>query len=156
MSLTMKSIIEKLLTLLTGADNLAASGIVMPKIGYRPHKVLTERELIQKESEIGAELFGPIPEGHDRQFFNLDESTWIWYEQWTDSITNRKDSATIRYEIHPNGILKVQEGAKYSFLEGHELNNFIAAIQLYYERVMREVYHSDPESGEPLSDPITT
>lgn len=141
---------KKFMTLLTGADNLAASGIVMPKLG-RPHKALTERELIQKESEIGAELFGQVPEGHTRQFFNLDQNTWIWYEEWTDPLTNQKTNTTVRYEIHPNGILKVQEGTNYSFLQGHELTNFIAAIQLYYERVMREVYHSDPVSGQPLS-----
>lgn len=109
----------------------------------RPFKKLTERELIQLESDIGAQLFGTIPSGHRREFFNLDLSTWIWYDEWIDASGKRKNM-TIRYEVHENGILKVQEGARYSFIEGQELENFMAAIHLYYERVARELYHAEP------------
>ena len=107
---------------------------------------LTERELIQRESEIGAELFGEAPAGHRREFFNLDPSTWIWYDETIGRHGKPKDTVTVRYEIHNNGILKVQEGARYTFIEGAELENFVVATQMYYERVSREVYHRQPNA----------
>lgn len=110
----------------------------------RPLKKLTERELIQLESDIGARLFGEIPDGHRREFFNLDPATWIWYDESVETYTRRHKSTTVRYEVHDNGILKVQEGARYCFIEGQELNNFVMATQLYYERVCREVYQRQP------------
>lgn len=144
----MAGFIKKALVLLTGTEDLPSLGIKLPAGTPKPYQALTERELIQMESEIGAQLFGPVPEGHHRQFFNLDRTTWIWYEEWIDPVTKKRKEATIRYEVHHNGILKAQEGARYNFLEGQELTNFIAAVQIYYERVMREIYHRDPVTGQ--------
>jgi len=121
----------------------------MPK--NRPFKKLTERELLRLESEIGATLFGDVPSGHRREFFCLDEKTWIWYEETKSSLTGKIEGRTVRYEIHETGILKVQEGARYSFIEGDELKNFIAATTVYYERVAREVYGRDPHTGLKLA-----
>lgn len=150
----MTSIVKQFLTLLIGSDNPASVGVHMP-LHPRPHKQLTERQLIQMESEIGAELFGSVPTGHTRQFFNLDRTTWVWYEQWTD-VTGKKNEIVTKYEVHPSGILKVQEGAHYSFITGEELDNFILAVQLYYERVMREIYKRDPQTGKKLNlTPVT-
>ena len=59
--------------------------------------------------------------------------------------------STTRYEIHDQGILKVQEGSRYSYLEGQELQNLDMAIRLYYERVAREIYKIDPDTGRPLA-----
>ncbi len=112
-------------------------GILPIRIGA---KKLTERELIQRESEIGAKIFGEPPHGCRREFFNLDQSTWIWHEETIDHQTRQKNTVTIRYEVHQKGILKVQEGARYSFLEGQELENFLAAVRLYYDRVMQSIY----------------
>jgi len=144
----MSGFLKKTLTLIAGTDDLASVGINLPHPRSKQRRRLTERELIQMESEIGAQLFGPVPAGHHRQFFNLDRTTWIWYEEWFDSETKKRQQATIRYEVHPNGILKAQEGARYSFIEGQELTNFMSAVQIYYERVMREVYHRDPTTGQ--------
>lgn len=110
----------------------------------------TERQLIQRESEIGGKLFGPVPEGHYRQFFNLDPTTWIWYEEWTDA-KGEPQRITTRYEVHSNGILKVQDNAPYYFIEGQELTNLTIAIRSYYEKVTREVYHRDPATAKPLA-----
>lgn len=144
------SVLKKALTLLIG-NTEDLSYLKMPKKSDRPLKKLTERELIQLESEIGRELFGPVPKGRRREFFNLDPTTWIWYEEFTDE-TGTPRTATTRYEIQEDHILKVQEGAKYSYLEGEELNNLLLAVRMYHERVMRGVYHRDPATGEKLSD----
>ena len=149
-------ILKKLYALLLGTEPIGTLSVqsqvsVAPKAversqkpQRRPFSKLTERELIQLESDIGAQLFGAVPKDHRREFFNLDLSTWIWYEEWVDHSTGQRKSTTIRYEIHDNGILKVQEAARYRFIEGQELDNFMTAIHLYYERVAREVYHADP------------
>jgi len=115
----------------------------------RPLKGLTTRQLLKLESEIGAQIFGPTEKNLVREFFCLDEKTWIWHEQWLDRKRNLV-SRTVRYEIQDKGILKIQDGGKYDYLAGEELNNLILAIGLYYERVMRELYKVDPSSGKSL------
>lgn len=118
---------------------------------FRPYKKLTARELIRLESEIGRHIFGPIPAGNRREFFCLDAQTWIWHEEWIDPDTNKSKTMTTRYEVHPNGILKVQEGQPYHFLVGEELQNLSVATALYRERVSRDLYHRDPYTGKPLA-----
>jgi hypothetical protein len=144
----MSNILKKALTLLTGSD--MADGLSIPKKS-RPFKQLSERELIQLESDLGSQLFGPIPAGNRREFFYLDKHTWIWYEESEDIETGKKKSITTRYEIHENGILKAQEGAQYSYLEGEELQNLTIAIQMYYEQIARQIYKRDPQTGQKLA-----
>lgn len=157
----MAKLLQKTLNLLLGTefstDDTIAMAKHLPKTAEktqkplkRPFRKMTERELIQLESDIGAQLFGGVPKGHRREFFNLDLSTWIWYDEWLDAGTGQRRSTTIRYEIHENGILKVQEGARYSFIDGQELENFMSAIHLYYERVARELYHTEPHHQHSL------
>ena len=147
MGLVMSRLLKRALLLLIGDPTVAQ--LKMPK--SRPFKKLTERELLQLESEIGAQLFGDVPEGHRREFFCLDPKTWIWYEEWKDPKTGKPASTTTRYEVHEKGILKVQEGARYSFIEGAELQNLEAATRMYYEQVARKVYGRDPQTGLPLA-----
>lgn len=134
----MRHLAKKIVSLITGSPS-------------KPGARLTRRDLIGMESKIGAALFGPIARGHRREFFCLDRNTWIWYEEWTDSKTRKKMDATVRYEIHENGILKVQEGQPYQFVEGQELHNLVWAMHLYYERAAREIYHRDPHTGRKLA-----
>lgn len=113
-------------------------------------KTLTERQLIEFESKIGRQLFGPIPDSHSRDFFCLDEKTWVWHEEWRD-IDNKPQSSTVRYEVQPGGILKVQPGHVYKYIEGEELKNLAIAVRLYYERCARRIYGLDPATGQPLA-----
>lgn len=134
--------VKKTLYLLTGYDD-----IKMPHLGKQVK--LTRRDLIQRESVIGGHLFGAIPSGHHRQFFNLDRNTWVWYEEWEED--GKHQDRTTRYEIHENGIMKVQDGAQYYYIEGHELENLLMAIKMYYEKVSREVYNFDAATGKMLA-----
>ena len=113
----------------------------------RPFVELTERELILLESQIGAQLFGPIEAGARREFFCEDPKNWIWYEEWTGK-DRKTHSTTTRYEVHDTGILKVREGDPYIFIEGQELQNLLVAVQMYHERVMRDIYKRDPATGK--------
>lgn len=118
--------------------------------------VLTERQLIEVESKIGRDLFGPIPAGHSRDFFCLDATTWVWHEEWRD-VDNKSQTSTIRYEVQPGGILKVQPGHVYKYIEGEELKNLAIAVRLYYERCSKRIYGLDPVSGRPIGEvtPLT-
>lgn len=114
------------------------SQLKLPRVKTQP-RVYTERGLLELESKIGAELFGPIPAGRRREFFCSDEKNWIWYEEWQDEL-GATQSATVRYELHGDGVLKIQEGARYSYLEGAELENFIKATKVYHDRVLAILY----------------
>lgn len=116
----------------------------------RPLRQLTERDVIETEARYGEDIFGPVPAGGRREFFCLDSKTWIWHEEWLDENKNQQ-SRTTRYEIHNNGIMKIQDGLRYQFLDGEELRNFTVAVRIYYERVMRNVFGRDPDTGRPLA-----
>lgn len=131
------SIFRKLVTLFTGT----------PDVLGRPVHETTERDLIREENQIGKQLFGELPIGHVRDFFCLDENTWVWHEAWVDKESGETKEITTRYEIQPGGILKVQTGHEYKYIEGVELQNLAIAIRLYYERTMRSIYRYDPYTG---------
>ena len=115
------------------------------KKSQEPRK-LTERELIQLESKIGVTVFGQLP-AHvkRREFFNLDETTWIWHEEVVTK-DGKTEELTTRYEVQPKGILKVQPNYHYSYLEGAELQNFVLAVKEYHDRVMQRLYHREPQA----------
>ncbi len=92
------------------------------------------RALIHHEAKIGGELFGPIPEGHRREFFCLDERTWVWHEEWKDMV-GAWHTVTTRYDIRPTGVLKSQGGRSYQRLSDTELSNFYRAITLYGDKI---------------------
>lgn len=139
------SVLKKTLTLLIGnTDELAYLKVPKQK---KSMKQMSERELLQLESNIGRELFGPVPKGHQREFFCLDETTYIWYESYKDT-DGKEIELTTRYEIQGDKILKAQPGARYSYIEGQELENLLMAIGMYYERVMRTIYDRDPRTGQ--------
>lgn len=144
----MSDLLKKALSLITGTPDVSSGALLrMPR--KRALKTMTERELLRLESAIGAEIFGPLPKGHTRQFFCLDESTWIWHEAWKDKTGEHE--ATVRYEVHGDRVLKVQEGPRYDFIEGEELDRLLVATRVYYERVAREVYKREPTTGAPLA-----
>ena len=97
------------------------------------------RSLIRREAKIGGELFGPIPEGVRREFFCLDEHTWIWHEEWIDNSGQRKIRTT-RYDVRPNGILKAQDGQNYQPITERESLNFRSAVINYNKRIRNELY----------------
>ncbi len=115
----------------------------LPKVNHsvrdedRRSKVI--RDLIHREAKIGGELFGPIPEGHRREFFWLDGQTWIWHEEWADKQTGQSKVVTTRYEARPGGVLKSQNGHT-SYIDSDEATNLYQAIQIYMKRVSAEVY----------------
>lgn len=112
---------------------------------------MSERQLIQAESEIGRTLFGPIDKNLNREFFNLDENSWIWHEEWIDG-SKQKQARTTRYDVRGTEVIKAQDGEKRVYVTGDELQNLMLATRLYYDRVTRAIYHRDPATGRKLVD----
>lgn len=96
------------------------------------------KAIIRYEGRIGGQLFGPVPPKVHREFFCLDERTWVWHEEWSDKLGRRK-SVTTRYEVRPNGIFKTQGNAAYRRLSDEELLNFYNAVKLYGKKVIPEL-----------------
>ncbi len=101
------------------------------------------RDLIRHEARIGGTLFGPIPTGGRREFFCLDERTWIWHEEWNDEQGNHR-SKTTRYDVRPNAILKAQDGSHYQPVSVQEAIHLRDAANLYTKRVNSEMYNYLP------------
>ena len=99
------------------------------------------RNLIRHEAQIGGQLFGPVPANHRREFFCLDEHTWIWHEEWVDK-QGVSQTKTTRYTIRPGvGIMKVQDGQEYQPLGLEESRNLRHAAEEYVRRVRSELYN---------------
>lgn len=115
--------------------------IISSRIDQR-HKEREEelyRALIRREAKIGGELFGPVPKGVRREFFCLDEHTWVWHEEWTDK-NGQRQIRTTRYDVRPDGILKAQDGQSYQRINRREAERLQAAVLNYNKRVQTELY----------------
>lgn len=109
---------------------------ILPQEDQDKHAQKLHREMLKLESEIGGQLFGPIPKGHRREFFCLDQHTWVWHEEWLEN--GKRRIVTTRYEIRPSGVLKVQDGQAYQRLTESEARNLYWAITLYGQQVDAE------------------
>lgn len=121
--------------LLFGKDDLYFS----TKITREERETLMspQRDRLRQESEVGAGIFGKLPQNVIRRdFFNLDQSNWVWREVFALPNGSEKELVT-RYEVQEIGILKVQPNQQYSYLDGSELQNFVMAVKEYHDRVTR-------------------
>lgn len=109
---------------------------LLPKLMPRDdakQRAESERAMLNMEAKIGGQLFGPVPAGHTRKFFCLDDNTWIWYEAW--KAKGKQYSVTTRYDVRPNGVLKSQNGQFYQRLSLAEARNLYRAAELYEQKV---------------------
>jgi hypothetical protein len=103
-------------------------------------------KFLNKESVVGSKIFGPKPHDGRREFFCLDEFTWVWHEEWYDKYTE-KQVQTTRYDVRTNGIYKSVNGGHVSALTPDETKSFQDAVKEYVKRVKKEVYNQ--ESNDP-------
>lgn len=97
------------------------------------------RNLIRREAKLGGEIFGLITDNGRREFFCLDERTWVWHEEWRDE-NNQSQAKTTRYDIRPDGILKAQDGQPHRWVTPKEALNLYQAAKIYQQRVGNELY----------------
>lgn len=104
-----------------------------------PRRVkLSEADLINAESRLGATLFGPVPKGHRREFFRFKHNVWIYHENWLEG--DKRHESTITYEVRENGVYKLPLGGQYIKLKGAELENFKKATKEYLKLVKQKLY----------------
>lgn len=96
------------------------------------------RDLMRHEARIGGRLFGPVPKGVRRDFFCLDEYTWIWHEEWMEG--GQRKVRTTRYDVRPNGIVKAQDGKHYRMISREEAKKLLQAVRAYEKRIDKEIY----------------
>lgn len=106
--------------------------------GYDDERVQIHRQLLQREAQIGGQLFGPVASGRRREFFCLDEHTWLWHEEWRDQngVSHR---IVTRYDIGPYGIRKAQDNQPYQYITEAEARHLYAAIDLYNQLIDAEL-----------------
>jgi len=88
--------------------------------------------ILHQAAKLGGQLFGPIPKGHRREFFCLDEHTWVWHEEWIDD-NRKRQVVTTQYHVRPDGVLKSQGDQTYRRIGEAELYNLYHAVELYEE-----------------------
>ena len=105
----------------------------------KSHK-LAYSNLINAESALGRTIFGPIPEGHQREFFEAKPNYWIWHESWLINKGREHDEITLIYNVRPEGVFKKHLHGKYQKIEGEELNNFCDAVFTYFDLIKSKLY----------------
>lgn len=96
------------------------------------------RRAIREEAKVGGKVFGPIPKGTRREFFCLDEHTWVWHEEWNDE-SGKQHIRTTRYDIRPQGIFKAQNNQPYKPVTYQEAVNLYGAAKRYQATIKAEL-----------------
>lgn len=104
------------------------------------------KQVLRHQAKRGGELFGPIPEGHRREFFCLDDYTWVWHEEWTDE-NGKHRAITTRYDIRPQGILKSQGSNSYQLVDDAELESLYRAARMYRDQVYTDRLEVERRAG---------
>lgn len=91
------------------------------------------RNILRDVAKMGGEVFGPIPAGRRREFFSLDEHTWVWHEEWDEN--GKRLVRTTRYDVRPHGVFKAQDGEPYRPLSDEEFRRLCSAAREYQRRV---------------------
>lgn len=120
---------EKLMQLVMG----------QPAVKENPRSA-TLRQLIEKESQLGAQIFGAFPAYDKRYFYCFDERMWIWYEERMNAATGKHDVMTVSYNITDRGILKSYGENQSSYVQDEELEHFTTATEEYAAKVVSELY----------------
>jgi hypothetical protein len=92
------------------------------------------RTILRKAAQIGGQVFGPVPAGVRREFFCLDEHTWVWHEEWSDA-NGLHHVRTTRYDVRPHGIFKAQDGQPYQPVSKEEALRLYHAVDAYAQAV---------------------
>ncbi|MCL2094963.1 hypothetical protein FWH13_02485 [Candidatus Saccharibacteria bacterium] len=104
------------------------------KISLRNRRL--EKSLLDEESSVGRNIFGALPEGHHREFFNLSPDIWIWHEE-ESAPDGQPASQTTRYQVDKRGVKKVRLARPNVYLKDEELENFDKATRKYFTLAKR-------------------
>lgn len=92
------------------------------------------RNILRDCARMGGTLFGEVPKSNRREFFCLDERTWVWHEEWKDA-SGTHHARTTRYDLRPHGIFKAQDGQPYQPLTKEEAERLYLAAYRYNQNL---------------------
>ena len=75
--------------------------------------------MLKHEAAIGGKIFGKSI--RSRQFYCLDENTWIW----------RQGRSTVVYKVNPTSIYKSNDGISYRLVGPQESKRLYQAAKAY-------------------------
>lgn len=93
--------------------------------------------ILRRAAELGGKLFGPIPEGREREFYCLDAHTWIWRESWLDE-SGRRQTTVTRYDVRPTGVTKSRDDGPVQRLTSEEARHLYWSTELFRQRINAE------------------
>ncbi len=146
----MSSIFDQKATLLPGSDGIQQ--VIINKVLTMTKEIIdlrnqasgdnpeTQQQLLQKEGALGGKIFGELRPDQSRTFFCLNETTWIWSDNWFDRNERRATNQTVHYQVQKLGVTKITQGISSAFIEGDEFKNFFNAVTIYHRLVRRQVY----------------
>jgi len=105
--------------------------VILP-VDQQARNAQIHRNFVRDCAKMGGTLFGEVPKGGRREFFCLDEHTWVWHEEWTDA-NGIRQVRTTRYDVRPQGIFKAQDGQPYQPLSDQETERLLYAVNRYNE-----------------------
>lgn len=109
-------------------------------------KSLTIAHLINKESEIGGQLFADeAPVGIERRFF-FDED-WFFSDSALVSKAKPFEQA-IRYQVHETGVYKIIDGKDHRPIDGVELERLMHVAKIYHDTLKQTIYKHVPSRSD--------
>lgn len=114
----------------------------------KPRQVpLTEVTLKNWENNIGCQIFQADPNYVIEAFFNDDPNNW-YFKRTFQSYTGQTIEDTLHFEAMDRGVLKISSQPEIAnqFIIGEELENFLAASEIYRNRVMSEIYQNPAQN----------
>lgn len=111
---------------------------------------LTLKSLIESESFIGGEPFGPhnrfwlSHKGSSALGWNNNIGDWYHVRETFDSFGRKTAEVTIHFETHPTHIIKLYNGRPVQ-LTIAELETFVHAVELYEKNIRERLYPLDQE-----------
>lgn len=103
--------------------------------GLRPSREEFTRQLQVEKARLGSLIFGEVPAGRHREFYQQDATTWVWNEMIPRN--GQYESLRVEYKTSPGGVYKSVNGKDIGPLRGKELFNFSEAVKEYSYRFKR-------------------
>ena len=97
-----------------------------------------QKKILDCEAELGGLLFAGLKDGGKREFFCLDENTWIWYQEYSKNGLNR--GQITRYDVGQNRIVKSTDGGGHRLVSHKEAEKLLKAAKIYRKEVEARIY----------------
>jgi len=98
-------------------------------------------------NNIGCQIFQADPNYVIEAFFNDDPNNW-YFKRTFQSYTGQTIEDTLHFEVMDRGVLKISSQPEIAnqFIIGEELENFLAASEIYRNKVMSEIYQTPTQN----------